>query len=279
MVKIIAVVISALVGILCAFVFHNHTNNYFLDVLVGVSFFIATFILIVVLFFAWLFFNICSEDKKIENVVQKKHYRKILYLMDLLLFSLFGIKAHVRGTEQLSVSEQYIIVCNHRSNIDSLVIDKYLRYMPLTFVTKDSLFKVPFVGRVIHGCAYLKIVRGDANQEFDTFVRANDMLTRQDKPLSVGIFPEGTRNKSGDVTSLLDFKPGSFRLAYKSKKPIVVMALRGTKEVNNNLLLKRHHVYLDVLEIIDFDQYKDMDVNQLALYCQNKVKTFLLEAK
>lgn len=277
MFKIVLILLSIGTGVGFSFLLKDSINNVPLTVLAGVGIAIGTLIAFVVLFFILLFIFTFFENKNKERNYQSKYFRGILCLMDLVLFGLFSIKRHNRGIEMLSHNEQYIVVCNHRSNPDSLIIDYYLRHFPLTFITKDSLFKIPFVGKIIHGCAYLKIYRNDVKSEFDMFVRANDMLTRSDMPLSIGVFPEGTRNKSENTAELLDFKAGTFRMALKSRKPIAIMSLRGTKEINDKLLLKRHDVYLDILEVLDYEQYKEMDVNQIASYCQNKISTFIKE--
>ena len=258
--------------------YHFYTfinNDVFLTILTSLGLFIGFILAFVIVFFAWLFFATCLENKHKERVVQSKYYRYTLYKMDLLLFSLFNMRLHLSGIENLSKHENYVIVANHRSNLDSMIIDYYLKNFPLTFVAKDSLFKIPFVGKIIHGCAYLNLDRKNVNEEFKTISTAIDMLTREKKPLSIGIFPEGTRNKSTDNKDVQEFKAGSFRIAKKSCKPIAIMAIRGTKEVNNHLLFKKHDCYLDIIEVLEYEQYKDMDVQQIALYCENRIKTFL----
>ena len=277
MFKIFIILLSAASGVGFSFLFANNINNIPLLVLIGFGMMIATLLSLIILFFVLLFIFTFFENKNKERNYQSVYFRKILILMDKLLFALFSMKIHFSGRELLSRNEQYIIVCNHRSNVDSLVIDYYLKNFPLVFITKDSLFNVPFVGQIIHGCAYLKIYRDNIQSEFDMFSRANEMLIRSDKPLSIGVFPEGTRNKNNDVSELLEFKAGTFRMAFKSKKPIVIMALKGTKEVNEKLLFKRHNIFLDILEVIEFDQYKDLSVNEISSYCQNKISQYLKE--
>ncbi len=277
MIKIIVLVVSLFVGGGLGFYFDQYLNNIGLDILVGFLFFLAAIICIASLFFIILFLLTFFENKNKERLYQSPYFRRVLLAMDSLLFSLFNVKVKAHGKELLSRLNQYVIVCNHRSNLDSLIIDKYLSSFPLSFITKDSLFKIPFVGKIIHGCAYVKLVRTDVNQEYVAFNKAINMLTRIDKPLSIGIFPEGTRNKNNDEINLLDFKPGSFHIAKKSNKPIVIMAISGSKKVNENLLFKRHIVYLEVLEIIDPNEYKDKDVAFLADYARNKITAYLKE--
>lgn len=278
MIKIIVLLISLGLSIFLGIYLYSSLNNIILDIIASIGVFFGSILAIVALFFILLFLATFFEKKDFKRNYQSTYFRKLLLLMDKLLISLFSIKLIAHGKENLSVSQQYIFISNHRSNLDSLLIDKYLSSFPLTFITKDSLFKVPFVGHIIHGAAYVKLDRKDMSQEYLAYKKALDMLTRNDRPLSIGVFPEGTRNKENEIDHLLDFKAGTFRLAKNSKKPIVLIAIANSKEVNNHLLLKRHKVYLDIIEVISYNDYKDKDVQEIAYYCKEKIETFLKEA-
>lgn len=275
MVKVVPLLLSLASGVFLGIYFSINVNNIFLAILIGIGFFVATLLAIIILFFLLLFLSCFFENKKKERLYQSTYFSKLLHLLELFLFSLFGVKVHHYNLDSLSQNENYIFVCNHRSNLDSLIIDYYTKKFPMSFITKDSLFKVPFVGKIIHGNAYVRLVRDNVMQEYEAFNKANIMLTRENKPLSIGIFPEGTRNKDNDETNLLPFKPGSFRLAKKAKKPIAIFALSKTKNINDNLLFKRHHVYLNLVKILDYEQYEDMSINDIASYCQNKISNYL----
>ncbi len=278
MIKLFLLLLAAIIGAVSGVLFYNFaSSDILLTILVSIGGFFGAILLFVILFFAILFFATFFESKKKKRLYQSKYFRFVLLLCDKFLFSLFNMKLHLNEVNMLTKSETYLLVGNHRSNLDSMIIDYYLRDFPLTFIGKESLFKIPFVGKIIHGCAYLKLNRYDLNEEFKTISDAINMMNRNDSPLSVGVFPEGTRNKSNDPRNVQTFKAGTFRIAKKTQKPIVITALRGTKEVNKNLLFKKHDCYLDIIEVLDFDQYKDMDVNEIALYCENKIKDFLKE--
>lgn len=278
MIKLFLLLLAAIIGAVSGVLFYNFaSSDILLTILVSIGGFFGAILLFVILFFAILFFATFFESKKKKRLYQSKYFRFVLLLCDKFLFSLFNMKLHLNGVNMLTKSDTYLLVGNHRSNLDSMIIDYYLRDFPLTFIGKESLFKIPFVGKIIHGCAYLKLNRDDLNEEFKTISDAINMMNRNDSPLSVGVFPEGTRNKSNDPSNVQTFKAGTFRIAKKTQKPIVITALRGTKEVNKNLLFKKHDCYLDIIEVLDFDQYKDMDVNEIALYCENKIKDFLKE--
>lgn len=278
MIKVIAVILSLGIGALSGYLFYSNFDlSIVATVFISLGFAVATLLLQIILFFLIAFIFGLFENRKKVRIHQSPFYHNYMMLVERIIFSLFGMKNHCTGREMLSFNENYIVIANHRSNLDNMIIDVYLKKLKMVFVTKNSLIKAPIIGPFIHGNAYISLDRGNTMQEFEAFNIAHDMLTREKERHSIGIFPEGTRNSNPDNKDVAAFHPGSFRMAFRAKKPIVLIALRGTKEVNNNLLFKRHDCYLDIVEILDYEQYKDKDVNYLATYCQNKIKSFLEE--
>ncbi len=278
MVKLFAVILSLCLGALSGFLF-----NYYLDtsivatIFIALGFAVAALLLQIILFFVTFFLLGIPENKNKVRTHQSKFYHSMMMIAERIILSTFSMKCHCNGKEMMSPYEQYVVVANHRSNLDNMMMDVYLKEFKMVFVAKKSLFKAPLIGKFIHGNAYILLDRGNVQQEFEAFNIAHDMLTREKEPHSIGIFPEGTRNGNLDNKDVQAFHPGSFRMAIRAKKPIAIVALRGTKEVNNNLLFKRHPCYLDVIEVLEYEQYKDKDVNYLASYCQNKIQSFLKE--
>lgn len=68
--------------------------------------------------------------------------------------------------------------------------------------------------------------------------------------INMVIFPEGTRSKTG---ALGDFKAGSFKLATKSKCPIVPITIDGTRNIMeaNNYFIKKQNINLYIHPPID----------------------------
>ena len=169
-----------------------------------------------------------------------------------------------------------MVISNHRSNLDSLLIDTYLKEFGLVFVAKKSLFKIPFVRRIIHGCNYIYLDRGDIKQECRAIKKGINILNDSNDLCSVGVFPEGTRTINKDYT-LGEFKPGCFNLAKKTKCKIVLSCTRYTDLVNKGLLFKRHKVFYDIIGIIDYEEYKDMNTIELSKLCHDKIEEYLKE--
>lgn len=273
--KIVFACLSLISGFLIGFLAFPTLEVYY-QILISIGFSIASLLALIILFFIVLFFLTIWEPLKKERTKQSKYYRKVLLFYNYFLFDLFNMKIEYSGLEKLKRGEKYMVISNHRSNLDSLLIDTYLKEFGLVFVAKKSLFKIPFVRRIIHGCNYIYLDRGDIKQECRAIKKGINILNDSNDPCSVGVFPEGTRTINKDYT-LGEFKPGCFNLAKKSKCKIVLSCTRYTDLVNKGLLFKRHKVFYDIIGIIDYEEYKDMNTIELSKLCHDKIEEFLKE--
>lgn len=273
--KIVFVCLSLISGFLIGFLAFPTLEVYY-QILISIGFSIASLLALIILFFIVLFFLTIWEPLKKERTKQSKYYRKVLLFYNYFLFDLFNMKIQYSGLEKLKRGEKYMVISNHRSNLDSLLIDTYLKEFGLVFVAKKSLFKIPFVRRIIHGCNYIYLDRGDIKQECRAIKKGINILNDSNDPCSVGVFPEGTRTINKDYT-LGEFKPGCFNLAKKTKCKIVLSCTRYTDLVNKGLLFKRHKVFYDIIGIIDYEEYKDMNTIELSKLCHDKIEEYLKE--
>ena len=273
--KIVFACLSLISGFLIGFLAFPTLEVYY-QILISIGFSIASLLALIILFFIVLFFLTIWEPLKKERTKQSKYYRKVLLFYNYFLFDLFNMKIEYSGLEKLKRGEKYMVISNHRSNLDSLLIDTYLREFGLVFVAKKSLFKIPFVRRIIHGCNYIYLDRGDIKQECRAIKKGINILNDSNDPCSVGVFPEGTRTINKDYT-LGEFKPGCFNLAKKTKCKIVLSCTRYTDLVNKGLLFKRHKVFYDIISIIDYEEYKDMNTIELSKLCHDKIEEYLKE--
>ena len=267
--------LSLISGFLIGFLAFPTLEVYY-QILISIGFSIASLLALIILFFIVLFFLTIWEPLKKERTKQSKYYRKVLLFYNYFLFDLFNMKIQYSGLEKLKRGEKYMVISNHRSNLDSLLIDTYLKEFGLVFVAKKSLFKIPFVRRIIHGCNYIYLDRGDIKQECRAIKKGINILNDSNDPCSVGVFPEGTRTINKDYT-LGEFKPGCFNLAKKTKCKIVLSCTRYTDLVNKGLLFKRHKVFYDIIGIIDYEEYKDMNTIELSKLCHDKIEEYLKE--
>lgn len=126
----------------------------------------------------------------------------------------------VIGVENLPKDGGVVVVCNHTSNLDPIVVGCALT-RKIHFMAKSELFRVPVLKIIVKLLGAFPVNREKSDR--NAIRKALDFLQSGQV---IGIFPEGTRSKTGELQ-----KPhiGAAMLAVKGNVPIVPMALRGTR--------------------------------------------------
>lgn len=184
-----------------------------------------------------------------------------------------GVRTKVYGSEKLPKNERFLLVCNHRSLFDPLIIVKYLKDYNIAFVGKPEALSLPAVGKVGYAAGCLPIDRGNDREAVKTVLAAADYLKKDF--CSMVIFPEGTRNRTEDI--LLPFHAGSFKIAQKAGVPVVVAALRGTGSISKNMFRRSTDTELHILEVIPAERVKETKTRELAAYSTELIKNCLLK--
>ena len=184
-----------------------------------------------------------------------------------LLTGYAWVRTHVRGLEKLPEPDRFLLVCNHRSMFDPAVIVRKLGKFNISFVSKPSNMKIPLFGTMGYGAGYLAIDRENDRKALTTILTAADYLKKG--ICSMGIFPEGTRSRGGE---LLPFHAGSFKIAQKANVPLVITSVSGTEKIKKNLFRRPTDVYLDILEVIPADKVKSMSTVELAAYSSRLIE-------
>lgn len=141
-----------------------------------------------------------------------------------LMCTLNGIKVEVIGMENIDPGQAQILVANHQSYYDIFVLDGFLP-VQIRWVTKDSIFLIPFVGWAMRASGYIGVRREDKKMAYQSFMETVGKLKAGK---SVVIFPEGTRSMDGKIGP---FKKGSLLLAIRSGAPMVPVTIVGTRQV------------------------------------------------
>jgi 1-acyl-sn-glycerol-3-phosphate acyltransferase len=131
-------------------------------------------------------------------------------------------RLEILGRERLDRKRAYVYCANHQSSGDIPVL--FGTFLPFKFVSKHTNFRAPFLGWNMALNRYVRLVRGDAASIASMMAECKKWL---DRGVSVMMFPEGTRSRTG---RFLPFKPGAFALALEAKVPIVPIVIDGTFE-------------------------------------------------
>lgn len=136
------------------------------------------------------------------------------------------IQRQLFGVRHLSENPQAILVANHLSTLDIIVLGGFLT-RDYRWLAKSTLFKVPFSGWYLNLAGHIPVRRDLSSDERAKLVEIG--ISRVvDDGASVLFFPEGTRSENGE---LRDFRIGAFRAAIRHNLPIIPLVLRGTHEL------------------------------------------------
>ena len=89
------------------------------------------------------------------------------------------------------------------------------------------------------------------------------------------IFAEGTRSKLGN--KMLEMKGGSFKAATTAKCPIVPCALIDSFKPFDEKGIKPIKVTLKYLKPIEYDEYKDLKTNEIAIMVKDRIEKAINE--
>lgn len=211
----------------------------------------------------WLPVRKVDRSKPLERLLPGGP--EAVHAIDSLLCAYGGLKPRVTGAEKLPETP-YLLVCNHRSMFDPLMILGYLKGQNIAFVSKPSNMKIPLIGDIAYAAGFLPINRENDREALKTILTAAGYL-RQGL-CSMAIFPEGTRTRTGEM---LPFHAGSFKIAQRANVPLVIACVRETEKASRRLFLRPTTVYLDILEVLPAQQVKAMSTHELADYSKGKM--------
>ena len=206
-------------------------------------------------------------DKKNPNPRFFPFYRKLIILSVGPLLQAGRVRVDLIGAEKLPEGG-FLLVGNHRSDFDPITAMYALRKRGLTFVTKKENGDIPVGGRIIIGSGCLSLDRSDDKQGLLVIRQAGRRIRDGE---AIGIYPEGTRSKTGE---LLPFRMGCFKAAQWAKCPLVVLKTENSELVEKNFLRRKTNVRLTVKAVLPYDEIADMSTVQIG----EKVRNILLEA-
>ena len=231
----------------------------------GVWMFLGMFVCwTVTLLAAWLVFVwLWSLTVDLSKPVTEDHpfcRRIVVHVIGILCWG-GRLRFHVTGWENIPEG-RFLLVGNHRSNYDPIATVWALsrRKIDMAFITKPENMKIPLV-RFIHKANYLVIDRDDPRKAIVTINAAADLLSRD--VVNVGVYPEGTRSKSGQM---LEFHNAVFKIAKKADVPIVTVCVTGTEKIGKNAPWRHTDVFLTLCPCISREEVAASGTKELGAH-------------
>lgn len=168
------------------------------------------------------------------------------------LLRLAGVTVTVTGRENIP-PEPVVFVANHRSYYDIPLMLTCLD-RPHGILAKSETKKIPLVHRWMDllGCVYVE--RDDVRASMRALNQGIEFVQAGN---SFVIFPEGTRNK-GEEGTTLEFKAGAFRIATKTGADLVPVVIHRSRDIMENNHMWMHPTAVEV-EILPPVPVKGLD--------------------
>ncbi len=147
-----------------------------------------------------------------------------LCLATVILLKVAGIRVDVKGTEHIQRERPQIFIANHQSWFDSFVLCAILK-VPVTFISKKEMFRVPVYNYLMKRLHFISV---DRDHPRGILKQLSDISALFHSEISLIIYPEGSRSKSGEVGV---FRRGGLFFASSTNVPVVPVTLIGTRDI------------------------------------------------
>ena len=161
----------------------------------------------------------------------------------------------------------YVAVSNHESMADIFLIS----HLPweMKWLAKEELFRLPIMGWMMRIAGDIPVRRSTRSSRVEALDQCRERLRRK---VSVMIFPEGTRSRTGE---LLPFHDGAFRIAIEAGVPILPLAIVGTRDAiaKGSFMFGRADAEVRALEPIPTENLTLKDVPALRDEARARIQT------
>lgn len=176
---------------------------------------------------------------------------------------ILGVTFTVTGEENIIRDKAAIFVSNHQSYPDPIFIFKPMGFI-CPVLCKKEVQKIPVLSAWLKVFDCVFIDREDARSSVQSLKEASELVNGGK---SIIIFPEGTRSYGNELG---EFKAGAFKIAEKTKAPIIPVRLHNACDVmrRGSGRLHKANVRIDYLEPIDISNMSRTEIRELPAKIQ-----------
>lgn len=200
---------------------------------------------------------------RLKHIPSSKEKKRVRLEYAQKLLSALRLEVVVKGAEKLPKAGRFLLLSNHRSVIDPLIIELALKETEIfgLWVSKKELYNSFFFGLFTRNAGSILLDR-EAKQMGGFFADIKAHVTKGD---SIFLFPEGTRNKT--KSDLSEFKEGARIIAVKNRLPILPVYIRtNANDVLKTALTKKPRQQEITIEIGDLIDCKERSVELETAY-------------
>ena len=202
--------------------------------------------------FLWLMCQIVDQSKEQQH--DSKFYRRMMKLYIAAIKTVVRLRIHTEGLEKTPKDGRFLLVCNHTSLADPVILLHCFADSQLAFISKRENADMFLVGKAMHKILCQTINRENDREALKTILKCIQIIKEDEA--SIAVFPEGYIHPD---KKLHHFRSGVFKIAQKTQVPIVVCTLKNSPQVIPNIpKLKATDVELHLLDVIQPEQYAGM---------------------
>lgn len=235
--------------------------------------FVACWIVILLLFILFLTISLIGSPRKKSVAVPKRFYSYFTYQVAKLLQFLYNVEIVLENQELIPENKKFLLVSNHQSNLDPIMLVSAFKNYPLTYIMKNNIMKVPFVGRWLYASGFFPLDRKNDRKALEVIIQG---VKRLQKGYPLAVFPEGTRSKGPKVN---EFRNGIFKVAQKSESPILVVALDGFYKVKKRFPFKKTKLLMRICEYIPYEEFANVHTNEIGDRVRDLIINNQIEAR
>jgi 1-acyl-sn-glycerol-3-phosphate acyltransferase len=178
-------------------------------------------------------------------------------------------KIEILGKEHLPKDHGFTIYSNHTSLMDIPLYMYGFNDYPIAFLSKQKVKHIFSIGKWVESLGGVMIDRTNARKGAEAILK---VIKHVKNGSTMVIFPEGTREK--ERGKLLPFKDGSFKVALKSKAPLVPMTI--VKEVHKKWP-RKNLVKIVIHPAIPYEEIKGMKSQELSTKVEQIIQSSLIK--
>jgi 1-acyl-sn-glycerol-3-phosphate acyltransferase len=133
-----------------------------------------------------------------------------------------GTTVDAVGLEHVRPGTSYVVVSNHESDWDPVVLFATLRTLAMRAVIKDETMRIPLFGRALQWSGNVRVTRAGDPGDVE---RLRAVLAERPRDVSLLFYAEGSRARDG---ALRPFKKGPFATAIAAGLPVLPVGTAGT---------------------------------------------------
>ncbi|KAA3609323.1 MAG: 1-acyl-sn-glycerol-3-phosphate acyltransferase [Calditrichaeota bacterium] len=163
----------------------------------------------------------------------------------------------VSGREKIKEGQSYVIVANHPSAFDILVVYGWIG-LDFKWVIKKEVRKYPILGYSCHKMGHVFVDRSNTDAAIKSLQSAKSRIR---DGVSIFFFPEGTRHKE-----IGQFKKGAFRMALDLELPILPVTIRDSEKIipSKSIKVRPGHAEMIFHDPIETSDYNHENLRELV---------------